>query len=430
MNKKITLALLPILSLILTACTLSDLPVIGKYFGSKPSSKIPTGPVSISMWGLWENPDVINALTSKYKEAHPNVTVNYDDRSILNPVDYKERVFTRASDNAGADVMRVHVSWVPRLKAQGLIAPMPDDMLDVNAYKGSIYPVAANNLVLDGKLYGVPAYYDGLVMVYNKDHFAEVGQTAPPTAWEELRRLAMELVIKGPNGEIIRGGAALGGANNIDFFSDIVGMLFAQARVSFPNDVDSKPAKDALVFYSNFITVDKVWSDSLPEASRAFAEEKASIIFIPSWNLLDILAARPDLNIGVAPVPQALPEEPATWGSFWVDVVPVSSQNQAVAWDFLTFLSQSDQQLLQFSEASKKRAYGPPYILTSLAGELSSNAYLKAVVDSAPLATSYEFSARAGNRRQTDALKNAVNAALAGGDVETALTAFKAELTR
>jgi len=417
-NKFLTIGLVLVLPLFLTACTLADLPVVGKFFDGDSSTEdgppvVATGPASLNVWGIWERKEVMDVLVQKYNEVYPDVTINYEDRSVLKPlVDYKERAFWRATDPSGPDVMRVHISWVPALAAS--LEPMPDDIMDVETFRNIFYPVAADNLIIDGKIYGMPTNYDGLVLVYNKDHFEEIGQTEAPTAWEEFRRLALELTVKGEGNRIVRAGAAMGAADNIDFFSDILGMLFSQARVVVPSEIESEPAQHALAFYTNFVREDEVWAADLPEASVAFAQEKVSMIFVPTWNLLDILVARPDMNIGVAVPPQAEPDEPASWGSFWVDVVPQSSQNPLAAWSYVSFLAQEEQQLLTFSEASNYRVFGPPYSLMSLSGELADNPYLAPVLETANIANTNELAARAGNRRQEDAIKEAVNSVLGG----------------
>ena len=120
------------------------------------------------------------------------------------------------------------------------------------------------------------------------------------------------------------------------------------------------------------------------------------------------------MNIGVAPVPQALPQSPATWGSFWMNVVPNSSKNSRAAWEFINFLAQEEQELTLFSEASKVRLFGAPFSRVSLAQQLQNNAYLKPVVDTAPYAKSAEISSRAGNKKQIDVLTTAVTEVLSG----------------
>jgi multiple sugar transport system substrate-binding protein len=201
-----------------------------------------------------------------------------------------------------------------------------------DTYASSYYPSATDSAVIDGKVYAIPAYYDGLALVYNKKHFAEIDQQTPPTAWEEFRRLALKLTQRDPEGNLVRGGAAIGASKNIDF-SDI----YFSGGGSFGLSTDD--ARDALTFYTNFANEDGVWNDTMPEASTAFAQEKVSMIFIPSWNLLDIIRSRPDMEIGVAPVPQANPEIPVSWASFWMYAVPAKSKNIDAAWNFIKYLS-------------------------------------------------------------------------------------------
>jgi multiple sugar transport system substrate-binding protein len=426
-NKFLATALLVILPFFVTACTLRDLPVIGKFFPQgKNTSTFPTGPVTINMWGLWESPDVMQGVIAKYKEKRPNVTVNYDDRSVIKLVDYKETVYTRAGQDGAPDIVMVHDSWMPGLKAS--LAPAPANVLTAQAYTDRFYAPAVKSAVADGKVYAAPYYYDGLVMVYNKKHFAEIDQQDPPTAWEEFRRIALELTIRGKDGSLVRGGAAIGNANNITFFADILGLMLSQAKVNIPADLDSKPAQDALSFYTNFVTEDRVWNDSFAEAATAFAQEKVSIIFVPSWNLLDIVKARPDLEIGVAPVPQALPDDPVTWGSFWMAAVPNGSKNKEVAWDFVNFLTQDEAQLQMFSENTKARLFGAPYSSKTLKGQLDTNPMLKPFVDTADMANVGITSCRAGNKAAEDAIRDAINTTIQSGNSAAALTTAKSKL--
>jgi len=431
-SKLLASALLVVLPFLLTACTLRDLPVIGKYLPDWPGGKgggsdFPTQEVTLNVWGLWENSEVIDALAQKYQEIHPNVKINYEDRSILKPADYKESVYTRLTqeNSSAGDIVFVHNSWVPAIKDN--LEPAPDSLMTADKFNSSFYPVASQSAVFSGKVYAMPLYYDGLALVYNKKHFADINQSAPPASWEEFRRLALELTIRGSGG-LVRGGAAIGGVTNIEFAGDIIGLLFSQANLSIPGDLDEKAAQDAMSFYTNFLLVDKVWDEKLPEASAAFTQEKASMIFVPSWNLLDILDARPDWalngNIGVAPVPQALVDEPVNWASFWMATVPAKSPNKQVAWDFVNFITEEAQQKIWFDEASKTRAFGPIYSRSTLAGDLASNPFLAPYTQEALTARSGILVSRAGNKTANEAIADAISSMI-GGSRSNAISVLK-----
>jgi ABC-type glycerol-3-phosphate transport system substrate-binding protein len=437
-KRLLTTALLVMLPFFVTACTLQDLPVVGKYLGGV---KVPTitGNGTVTMWGLWEDVEVMDALINKYKEKNPNASIVYDNRSIQNADQYRETLYTRLTQEDTTttdigDIVLVHNSWVPRMK--DYLSPAPASVMDENTYASSYYPSATNSAVVDGKIYAFPVYYDGLALVYNKKHFAEIDQQTPPTAWEEFRRLALKLTQKDANGNLVRGGAAIGSSKNIDFFSDIIGLLLSQAGVTVPSGLDTDDARDALTFYTNFVNEDGVWNDSMPEASTAFAQEKVSMIFVPSWNLLDIIRSRPDLDIGVAPVPQANTEAPVSWASFWMYAVPAKSKNKDAAWNFIKFLSTEEAQLLMFSTASQYRTYGAPYSLVGLREQAASGAaaqYIKPYLDTASFSKGGVFSARAGNTDTINALKDAVTSATNTNgaqrtSVTDALTSLKGKL--
>ena len=417
--------LLLIIPLLLTACTLQDIPLVGKFFAGTAV----TGPVELSVWGLWDSSDIFATLVKSYQQSDKNVSVKYEDRSVIDLTEYKERVFERAVDPAGPDVMLVHNSWVPRMVAGGLLNPMPSGLIDAAAYKSTFYPAAFSSGVVNNSVYAVPFYHDGLVLVYNKTHFEEIGQSSPPTAWEEFRRLALQLSKTTEQG--FRAGAAVGNADNIDHFSDIIGLMWAQAGVSIPDQIDSKAAQDAVTFYTNFVAADGVWSSELPEATTAFVNGQVSMILVPSWRLLDIVESMPDTaSIGVAPVPQAIPANPASWSSFWMFVVPKSSKHADASWEFLNHLVSQKSQLMYFNEVSKSRSFGSPYSRVDLAKELNDNPYLGPILDMAPYAKTGEIAARSGNRRQVTALRDAVNSILGGTDVASALVKAKEDISK
>ena len=413
---------------IFTACTLQELPVIGGLFGPGAPD-----PVELTMWGLWENETTIGPVFSEYQTTSPHVSFKYEDMSVLkldHLVEYKKRVFSRMEQSTwDADVVLVHNSWLPRLIGAGFLSPMPLELLTPQRYSDVFYPAAAESGVDTGQIYGVPAYYDGLALVYNKDHFEEIGQLTPPTAWEEFRRIAIDLTILSEEEnepEVIRAGAAVGAADNVAHFSDILGLMWSQAGVRIPDDMDSIPAQDALSFYVSLMKDHNVWRNDFPEATTAFVNEQVSMIFVPSWQLIDILESAPGLNIGVAPVPQALADNPVSWGSFWMYVVPNNSDSPASAWNFINFASSETGEKSLYSSASKERPFGAAHALTTLAQELSNHEYLGAYVQTAPYAQSAEIAGRSGNRVQEDELLKAVNSMLLEKKPLTAAEALSA----
>jgi ABC-type glycerol-3-phosphate transport system substrate-binding protein len=188
--------------------------------------------------------------------------------------------------------------------------------------------------------------------------------------------------------------------------------MWSQAKVPIPLGIDTQEAQYALEFYTDLVKENNVWRADFPEATTAFVNGQVSMIFVPSWQLVDILEADPSMNLGVAPIPQAIPEEPVTWGSFWMFAVPTNSDAKAQAWKFISYLTSEESQQKIHEEASKIRAFGAPYVRVNLAQSLASDEFFGPIIESAQYATSAEVASRAGNRRQVEALTEAVNRVL------------------
>jgi len=429
--KNKTLALLVTLPVFLGGCSPKNLPLIGKFFGGGAPKE-----VSLTVWGLWEADTTLQPLLQKYMEEHTNVKITYEDRSIMPLVDYKERVFTRAFEGTKPDVVMAHASWIPRLVSGDGLWAVPSGVFDSNYVDSNFFPVVKEMGVTNGSLYSLPSTYDGLVLVYNKRHFEEKGITSPPVDWEEFRRDAISLsvveILEDEQRVLIKSGAAMGMANNIEHFSDILGLLFAQSGVKIPEELDSSQAQDAFSFYMNFIKEDGVWDASMPEAVLAFAEGKTSMIIVPTWRLYELLES--DLidptSVGVAAVPQAVQENPVTWATYWTWVVPKSSPSPNESWDLIKFLVDEEQQASLFSEASKVRPFGSIYSSSILSQNLTTNSYLRPAIETAPYAKTAEIAARSGNNRQYTALQQAVNDALAGKSVAEALAIAKEAINK
>lgn len=405
MSSKIrTLALLLVSSIFLTACTLQDLPLIGGLFQDAAPQ-----PANLVIWGLWEDPEVIQPLIDAYQEQNPHVTIDYQDRSGMTLREYKDRIAARASDTGGVDIILMHNTW-PKL-IPDVLSSAPEDVFTTQEFTDMFYPIAAKDGIVNNNIVAVPAFYEGLALIYNKKHFEEIDQNNPPTGWEEFRRLALELTVRNENG-IVRSGAAMGTADNVEFATDIIGLLWEQAGVKYPDQVDGKSAQDAVKFYTNFVLEDEVWNQTMPVSTEAFVNGQVSMLFLPSWRLLDVLSQINNLNdVGVAPVPQVLADNPKGWASYWMYTVAANSQNPDEAWKFIKYLTAEEQQLQYTRNMASKRFFGPVYASPNLASQIS-NTFIRAYGTYAETSGSELITDRSGNDAQTEALKTVIRDAL------------------
>lgn len=366
--------------------------------------------VTLTYWGLWESSGIVDSVIKDFESQNPGVKVSYVQQS---PKEYRERLQVALQKGDGPDIFRFHNTWLPMLLAQ--MEPVPQSTYSAADFTGTFYPTVSTSLKSGQSYYGIPLMFDGLALVYNKNMLETAGRT-PPTTWQDLESLAKDLTIRGKSGNIERSGAALGTADNVDNFSDILGLLMLQNGAD-PSNASSQLSSDALTYYTNFAKVHKVWDGTLPNSTYAFATEKTAMVFLPSWRILDIKSINPNLAFGVSEVPQ-LPGEKITWASYWVEGVSKASKNKDAAWKFLKYLSSKDVLQKFYSTASSQRLFGEVPSRVDMANAFASDPYVGAYISSAPSAKSWYLSSRTFDNGINDRIikyyQDAVNG-IAGG---------------
>ena len=380
-------------------------------------------PVSLTYWGLWEDSQIISEVINDFEEKNPNVTIDYRKQSHL---DYRERLQQAIASGNGPDIFRFHATWGMMIGES--LAAMPTDVMTATEYQSTFYPVAYDQLQINGQIVGIPLMYDGLALIYNKEMLKTANLSVPST-WSELRSVANQLTVPSnpsdrSNTNITRGGLAIGNAGNVDHFSDILALLILQ-NGGDPADPSSKYVSDAVTFYTNFAKQDKVWSDRLPNSTVAFARGEAAMILAPSWRIHDIQNLNPDLDFGVAPVPQLDSANPVAWATYWAEGVSDQSKNKDVAWAFLEYLSSPEVLQKFYADASKIRSFGEIYPRQDMAAELESDELVAAYLEDAPIASSWYMASFTHDNGINDQIikyyEDAVNSVLSGQNVEKSL---------
>ncbi|MBN1263391.1 MAG: extracellular solute-binding protein [Candidatus Pacebacteria bacterium] len=382
-------------------------------FQKSDSTEKKPGKNDLVYWGLWEDEEIMKAIIADWEEDHPDVKIDYI-RHEKN--EYRERLQSSLARGEGPDIFRYHNTWLPMFKEE--LAPLPAAVMSAAVFEESFYPVAMTDLRIGASIYGLPLEIDTLALFYNEELFRAAGKR-PPDDWDQLRSLATELTVRDSQGNIQVAGAAMGGAGNIDHWSDILGLMMLQNGADL-SKIGGKLAEDALAFYSYFLRRDKVWDPNFPNSTLAFAGGKAAMYFGFSWDVFEIQRANPDLKFKIVPVPQIPERDPVTWASYWVEGVARSSQSQEAAWDFLKYLTSEAVMRKLYQLQSQTRLFGEPYSRKSLASEIESDPWVGPFISQAPLAQSWYLCSRTFDNGLNKAIikyfEDAVNAVLQGQD--------------
>lgn len=338
---------------------------------------------SLTYWGLWDDVETMKPLIDAYTKQHPEIKIEYVK---MDPVSYRDKLVTRSKSSNGPDIFRFHNTWIPEIS--DVMTPIPDSVMTTAQFDNTFYKIHQQDLKVENKYYGIPLMLDGLVLVYNEGLFKKAGINSPPTTWLDIYDYIGKLTVKNSDKKIITSGIALGTADNIEHFSDTLALFLTQNGVDIKN-LTSPDAAAALESYRRFEeppdpqTPSAFWDASMPNSLNAFIQEKVAMIFVPSWEILAIKAANPQIRLKVAPVPQVPETNIVSISSYWVEGVSKYSKNQAQAWQFLKYLSEKETMTKLYAEQSKSRLFGAPYSRKDLGPLLKDQEYLSPVIKQA-----------------------------------------------
>ncbi len=390
--------------------------VWGRFSGGTNASPA----VTITYWGLWENDAVTRQFIADFESTHPKIKVQYTQQS---PKQYRERLQSAINRGEGPDVFRFHNTWIPMLRSQ--LALVPATVMTPAEFSSTFFPVSSNDLVSGTSIFGIPLMIDGLGLYINDALLATAGVTEPST-WTDVINLIPKLTVK--NGTaIVTSAIALGTTNNVEHFSDILGLMFLQNGAPIANPV-GKEAEGTLIFYRKFAdTSDPLytWSEGMDNSVSAFATGRVAMVLAPSWRAHDIAQLSPKLRFHIVPVPQ-LQGNAVAWSSYWVEGVSSRSKNLDAAWEFMKYMTSSEGASKLYTEASKTRLFGEPYARIDLANTLTDDPYLGAYVKQAVYARSFPLASRTFDNGLNDKLiqytTDAVNGMVNGGSPTQVLT--------
>jgi ABC-type glycerol-3-phosphate transport system substrate-binding protein len=398
-----TLPLKPILFALVGLVILGIIGFALKTFLSSNTSSPQTTNRQINLvyWGMIEDTPQLQGVIKDFQAQNPGVTIQY---SYQSPKDYSDRLVSACSRGQCPDIFRYHSTWTPSYLAKGLLSTAPSTIVSPSEFSSTFYPVASEDLRTATGVVGMPAMYDGLGLFVNKRILQDSGKSVPVT-WDELRSLARLLTIRNAAGGIDRAGVALGTSSNIDHFSDILSVLilqnggnpgkpeaFGSGTTTGANAGQSSLVGDALTFYTQFSRDDRVWDDTLPNSTYAFAIERVAMIIAPAYRAAEIKKLNPNFDFAVYPIPQ-LPGKPVTFANYWAEGVAKSSKEQETAWKFLKFLT-SKESLAKLYPIGSDQMIKQVYPRTDMQNVLINNPYAGAIVKQAPSSKSFYMSSR------------------------------------
>lgn len=360
--------------------------------------------------------EVMQPLVDEYQGINPLVKIRfeerfYDDKDID---DYKSFIKTSLIENRGPTIYTIHSTWVNELLSE---ISNQNSSITAEMARERFFPVVGRQTInKESKVLAIPLSYDGLGFFYNKDLLLSEN-FVPPTTWDELGEQAVKLTVlsseRGARARILRAGAAVGELDNVMYSTDIIGLLFAQSNIKFPDDLNKNETAVLISKYLDFSLKQKVWDKTFPLSINAFAANQVAYAFLKNKDIYTLKKLNPTLNYGIAALPQFPKFEGGrtnvTWASYYVETVSndVGIDEQRAAWDFLVWLTEDLQQKKLRNGYIKY--YDSPYIYSNISLNQSDDTLLnKSIRDGAQFSVGGILCDLCGNDKYVNLFKEGV----------------------
>jgi ABC-type glycerol-3-phosphate transport system substrate-binding protein len=317
--------------------------------------------IKISLWGIADS-EILKGIIDEYQKINKGVSVEY--------VQFSESEYERALVNAlaagrGPDIFTIHNTWLA--KHFDKIMPLAEAQLPFAQFR-QLYPtVVEQDFVIQSQerfiIFGMPLYLDTLALLYNRDFFDAKAIALAPRVWQDLNDLIPKLRELNPQtNEIIKAGAAIGGSEySVNKAADLLALLMLQAGAAM-YDPESRRVDfgeqgiNALNFYVQFanpLSANYTWSDNFRNSLDSFSEGKTAIIFNYASAIPFLKAKNPFLSIGVSPMLQLNRDRPINYANYWGLTTSKYSQQPALAWNFILYLTANPKVSEQFLKAAR-----------------------------------------------------------------------------
>ncbi|WP_066586828.1 ABC transporter substrate-binding protein [Cellulomonas timonensis] len=300
---------------------------------------------------IWANSAVAGEADSGLKRAAKafgeakGLTVQVEG---IPTADLVSKLTTAVSGGSGPDIAIVDSSAVPQLASAKVLTDVSDLTGSVS---GDFHAGALEYSTFGGKQFGLPYYTNNVGLFYNKAMLADAG-VAVPTTWDDLRSASIELTggdqygyMMGPAGYGAflfwpwlwqNGGQIVSGDATKAVFDDAKGLEAFEAYANLA-------LKDG-VAPPDFLAATGGWDPYV----APFAQERVAMMAIGPWGQNAITQNNPDLDWGVAPLPQGT-EKATILGGATISLAGNATAPDE-AWEFMEWVTAGEQ--MEYIQAS------------------------------------------------------------------------------
>ncbi len=197
--------------------------------------------ITVTFWHTYSEGEAAifdEQVVPAFEAANPGIEIE----SVRMPYDgLKQQVIAGAIGDAGPDVMRMDIIWVPEFARLGALEKLDDyegfDTLKTEFFSG---PLSTN--FYNGGYYGVPLNTNTKVGVFNNALMTKLGITTPPTTFTDLISYKDQL----GEDEYLMGVSGTGTWGMLPYFWSLGGRMTNDTYTTASGYINSQDSIDAL----------------------------------------------------------------------------------------------------------------------------------------------------------------------------------------
>lgn len=292
----------------------------------------------VEIWYYWETEGHQKALDHIIEEYNSSNEYGITVEAKYVPfADFKKQLSIGASAGELPDLVILdnpdHASYA----AMGVFADLTG-RFDVSTY----YEGPINSCTLDGKLYGVPFGSNDLLLYYNKDMLEAAGCEVPET-WDELLEVS-----KACTTDTVSGFAHCGLQNEEGTFNYL---LWQWSTGATAYEINSEGGIKALTQVQKMIEEGGMTKEMINwtqgDTMNQFISGNLAMMINGTWQVPTMREEAPDLNWGVAPIPQDAVQASGLGGE---NYAVIAGGNEEAAIKFLEYATSKDVCLYMMNE--------------------------------------------------------------------------------
>ena len=295
-----------------------------------------SGELSVMGFGLGD--EIATVRVDEFKEQYPDVTLNLSEGSLD-----RQQLLTAVVSGNPPDLIYTNRDDLSTYATRGAIVPLGECVADMNIDLSQYRETALSQVTVGDQVYGIPEFFNTIVLILNNDALAEAGLTpddVSTTDWESLSEVNDQLT-KVENGQLERIGfdPKLPGFFPLWVRANGGQLLSDDGRTAMINSPEAVEALEYTVSLLDAVggnqeaTAFRDTWDSFG-ADNEYAADQLGAKPMEQWYVNVLADASPDVNITVKPFTNK-EGNPLTFatGNTWA--IPKGAQNPDAACAFM-----------------------------------------------------------------------------------------------